>query len=37
MTLLDLYKLPNLDKRANSGAVNVYIYPASGQGAMKLA
>ena len=36
MTLLNLYKLPNLDKRANSGAVSVYIYPASGQRAIQL-
>jgi hypothetical protein len=36
MTLLDLYKLPNLDKRANSGAVSIYIYPASGQQAIQL-
>jgi len=34
MTLLDLYKLPNLDKRADSGAVSVYMYPASGQRAV---
>ena len=31
MTPSDLYKLPDLDKRADSGAVSVYIYPASGQ------
>ena len=36
MTLLDLYKLPDLDKRANSGAVSVYMYPASGQRAIQL-
>ena len=36
MTLLDLYKLPNLDKHADSGAVSVYIYPASGQRAIQL-
>ena len=36
MTLSDLYKLPNLDKRADSGAVSVYIYPASGQRAIQL-
>ena len=34
MTLLHLYKLPDLDKRANSGVVSVYIYPASGQRAI---
>ena len=31
MTLSDLYKLPDLDKCADSDAVSVYIYPASGQ------
>ena len=36
MTLLDLYKLPDLDKRADSGAVSVYIYLASGQRAIQL-
>ena len=36
ITLLDLYKLPNLDKRAISGAVSVYIYLASGQRAVQL-
>ena len=36
MTLLHLYKLPDLDKRADSGAVSVYIYPASGQQAIQL-
>ena len=36
MTLLDLYKLPDLDKRAVSGTVSVYIYPASGQRAVQL-
>ena len=36
ITLLDLYKLPNLDKRADSYAVSVYIYPASGQRAIQL-
>ena len=36
MTLSDLYKLPDLDKRADSGAVSVYIYPASGQRAIQL-
>ena len=36
MTPSDLYKLPNLDKRAVSGAVSVYIYPASGQRAVQL-
>jgi len=36
ITLLDLYKLPDLDKRADSGAVSVYIYPASGQRAIQL-
>ena len=36
MTPLDLYKLPDLDKRAISGAVSVYIYPASGQRAVQL-
>ena len=36
MTLLDLYKLPNLDKHADSSAVSVYIYPASGQQAIQL-
>ena len=36
MTPSDLYKLPDLDKRAVSGAVSVYIYPASGQRAVQL-
>ena len=36
ITPLDLYKLPNLDKRAVSGVVSVYIYPASGQRAVQL-
>jgi len=36
ITPLYLYKLPNLDKRAVSGAVSVYIYPASGQRAVQL-
>jgi hypothetical protein len=36
MTLSDLYKLPDLDKRADSGVVSVYIYPASGQRAIQL-
>ena len=33
---MDLYKLPNLDKRADSGAISVYIYPASGHQAIQL-
>ena len=36
MTVLNLYKLPNLYKRANSGAVSVYIYLASGQQVIQL-
>jgi hypothetical protein len=36
ITPLDLYKLPDLDKRAISGIVSVYIYPASGQRAVQL-
>jgi len=36
ITLLNLYKLPDLDKRADSGAVSVYMYPASGQQAVQL-
>jgi len=36
ITPSDLYKLPDLDKRAVSGAVSVYIYPASGQRAVQL-
>jgi len=36
MTPLDLYKLPDLDKRAVSGAVSVYVYSASGQRAVQL-
>jgi hypothetical protein len=36
MTPLDLYKLPDLDKRAISGAASVYIYPASGRRAVQL-
>jgi hypothetical protein len=36
MTLLDLYKLPDLDKRAGSCAVSVCIYPVSGQRAIQL-
>jgi len=36
MTLLDLYKLPDLDKRAGSCTVSVCIYPVSGQRAIQL-
>ena len=36
MTPSDLYKLSDLDKRADSGAVSVYICPASGQRAVQL-
>jgi hypothetical protein len=36
MTPLGLYKLPDLDKRAISGAASVYIYPASGRRAVQL-
>jgi len=36
ITPLNLYKLPDLDKRAINGVVSVYIYPASGQRAVQL-